>query len=234
MQTMKKLFFSIFCMTIMALSVNAQKGYLKQEITEISSDDEQMAMMLEMMKGTQTEYFYSGDKHLSKASMMGGMVETKSLFNGSTGDVLVLINAMGQKMMVESTDKEMEKMNADQAEQMSKMDIVYDENDTKEIAGFKCIKATIKHPEMEDGMSFVMYVAPEVKANNRMIQGMQFFELKGFPLEFTMDMGQMKMTSTTVEFKEDFDDSVFSLDKSGYQKKTFEELMQMGGGGFGF
>ncbi len=227
---MKKLIYSIFCVAFLAFGLNAQdKGYIKQEITEVTSDDEQMAMMLEMMKGTQTEYFYSGDQHMSKASMMGGMVETKSLFNNTSGDILVLIDAMGQKMMVESTEEEMNKMNADQAEAMSKMDVKYDENDTKDILGHKCVKATISSPDMEE-MKFSLYVARDLKMNSRMIQGMQNFKIDGFPLEFTMETPQMKMTSTTIEIKDTVDDTLFKLDKSGYTKKTFEELMQMGGG----
>ncbi len=230
---MKKIILAIFSIVLFAGSINAQsnKGYIKQEITEVTSEDEQMAMMLEMMKGTQTEYFYSGDKMASKASMMGGMVETKSMLDKATGTMTMLIDAMGQKMYVESSEKEMNEMNKDQAEMMSKMEITYDESDTKVIAGVKCFKANIKSPDMAKGTTFSMYVSPEVLADNKLIQGMQFFELKGFPMEFVMDAaGQMKMTFTTIEYKTEVDESVFEMSTDGYTKKTFKELMEMSGG----
>lgn len=219
---------------------NAQmsQGHITQEITAVSSDDEQMAMAAEMMKGTQTEIFFNEANNLVKMSMMGGMVETKTLVDTKTESINLFFDAMGQKMLVQSTKEEMEKVGGDQVDVMKSMKVTYDEKDTKEILGHTCIKAMVSTPEADGkGMSFTMYVAPDVKADHRLIQNMQYLDLKGFPLEYTADMGMMKMTITTVKIEEKVDASVFTISDSGYKKMTFDEFMEaMGGmgGGMGF
>ncbi len=232
---MKNYLLSILALAIIcfASEVTAQtQGKITQEITMVSSDDEQMAMALEMMKGTQTEYFYNGKMSLVKSSTMGGMVENKVLIDNTSKEVVMLINAMGQKMMVETSTADFESAGGDQAEIMKEVEITYDESDTKEILGHKCIKASVKHPEMDEVATFTMYVAKDLKLDNRMIQDMQAFEIEGFPLEYTMDMkgANMTMTITTIAIEDKIDEKVFNVDKSGYKKMTLDELMQMSGG----
>ena len=240
---MKKIFFS-FLATIMCMSLTLtgqkvmDQGYIKLEITDATSDNEQVAMGLEMMKGTQTEIFFMGGKSLSKMNMMGGMFETTTLFDNSTEKMDMLINAMGQKMHIESTAEERNMNAGEQAAIMKEMEVTYDETDTKEILGHKCVKANVAHPTMNNTMSFSMYVAKDIKANSELIQGLQDIELQGFPLEYVMEMPQMTMTITAVEMNEEVDDTIFTLDTGGYQKMTFKEFQEkmqaMGGGGFGF
>lgn len=223
-----------------SLQLDAQKeiksGHIKTEITEVTSDNPQVAAQLEMMKGTQTEYFFSEEKSLVSSNMMGGMVKMNYLVNNADEHLTLLFDAMGQKMMVESTKEERADMEAEQAELTEDLEIVYDETDTKEILGHKCIKATIEGSD-DYPMSFYMYVAPGVKASNKLIQGLQGFDLRGFPLEMTMENEQMKMTVSTIEMNDKVDSSVFELNTSGYTKMTFDEFSQsMGamGGGMGF
>jgi hypothetical protein len=240
---MKKMFFSLMLMvlTISTTELGAQtvlsEGYIKMEIVDASSDNEQMAMGLEMMKGTQTEIFFKGSQSMSKMNMMGGMFETTTLFNTETEKMDMLVNAMGQKMHVESTADERKMMENEQTAMMKEMKVTYDESDTKEILGYNCVKANIAHPSIQDGMTFSMYVSKDIKANPKMIQGLQEIKLDGFPLEYIMSMPQMTMTISAVELKEEVDASVFALDTGGYQKLTFKEFqekMAAFGGGIGF
>lgn len=237
------MFFSLLLMvlTISVSELGAQtvlsEGYIKMEIVDASSDNEQMAMGLEMMKGTQTEIFFKGTQSMSKMNMMGGMFETTTLFNTETEKMDMLVNAMGQKMHVESTADERKMMENEQTAMMKEMKVTYDEDDTKEILGYKCVKANIAHPSIQDGMTFSMYVSKDIKANPKMIQGLQEVKLDGFPLEYIMSMPQMTMTISAVELKEEVDASVFALDTGGYQKLTFKEFqekMAAFGGGIGF
>ncbi|MBT8233509.1 MAG: hypothetical protein HKO66_00200, partial [Saprospiraceae bacterium] len=173
---------------------------------------------------------------LVTANMMGGMIKIKSLVNNADEHLTFLFDAMGQKMMVESTKEERAAMEADQKELVESLDISYDEDDTKEILGYKCIKATISGDE-EFPMDFSMYVSRDIKASNELIQGLQGIDLDGFPLEYIMEMEQMSMTYTATELKTEIDASVFEINTSGYQKMTFQEFQeQMGafGGGMGF
>ncbi len=239
---MKKLISSLLFIAVLFCtnSIFAQKelteGYIKMEITDVTSDDEQVAAMLEMMKGSQTELHFKDGQNLTTANMMGGMVQTKSLFNEKEGNLTMLMDIMGQKMNVESSKEELEKLNADQKEMMEDMKVTYDEGDTKEILGYKCVKAKVENTQMGK-MAFEMYVSKDIKASSKSIQGLQNLDLEGFPLELVLAQPQMTMTMTAVELKEEVDENVFKLDKSGYTKMTMEEFMEkMGsmGGGMGF
>ena len=239
---MKKL---IFCLSLFMLSmtfVSAQtvisEGFIKMEIVDASSDDQQMAMGLEMMKGTQTEIFFKDGMSLSKVNMMGGMVETTTLFNSETEQMDMLFNMMGQKMHVTSTPADRAMVQNEQAALAKEMVVTYDETDTKEILGYTCIKADISHPSIQDGMSFSMYITKDIKADPKMIQGLQEINLEGFPLEYVMNMPQMSLSISAVEMSQEVDASVFKLETGGYEKLTFKEftdrMAQFGGGGFGF
>ena len=68
-----------------------------------------------------------------------------------------------------------------------------------------------------------------------MVQGLEAFDLDGFPLEYSMIMDQVSMTYQAQEISEKIDESEFEIDESGYRKVSLEEFMKsMGGfGGFG-
>jgi len=232
---------SIFCslLLIIGLNISAQnldEGSITIELTEVAAEDEQMAAGLEMMKGSSTNYFFNSDKSLVTMDMMGGMVKTQVLVANATEDMLMLFDMMGNKMMVESTKEEREKME-DKAAETDK-EITYDENDTKVIQGYTCKKATVKSSaDDEMQMEMTMYVTEEITASPKMIRELSDSSLKGFPLEYTIGNDQFSMTYTTTEIKKELDPKVFELKKAGYAKMTFEEFqeqMQSMGGGMGF
>jgi len=227
---------SLFLIAPNLQSQEITEGLIKMEISDVNSEDQQIAAQLEMMKGTETNYYFNADKSLTTANMMGGMITMKNLFNNADEQMTILFDVMGQKMMVESSKEDRKESEAEQMEAMEGLEVVYDKEDTKEILGYKCYKATISGGE-EMPMNFTMYVAPEVKASSKMIQGLQAFDLEGFPLEYVMDMGTMSMTYSTTEFSKELDAEVFKVNTDGYKKMTFEEFQeQMGamGGGLGF
>ena len=237
MKNLKFLFTLLAVLTMVPVFGQSEfkEGTIKMELTEVDSDNEQVAAQLEMLKGTQTIYYFTEEKSMVSANMMGGMVTMKSLINNADEHLTFLFDAMGNKMMVESTKEERASMEEEQAEAMEGMELVYNEEETKEILGNKCILATLEGDELP--MKFQMWVATDIKASNKMIQGMQAFELKGFPLEYVLEMEQMSMTYSAVEMSDEVDASVFELNTSGYKKMTFEEFQQqMGqfGGGMGF
>ena len=119
---------------------------------------------------------------------------------------------------------------------MDDFEVVYDENDTKEILGYKCIKAEIKG-KADSPMSFQMYLSKEIKASSKMIQGLDAFDLDGFPLEYILKMENMSMTNTAIEIAEELDTKVFEVKSDGFTKMTLKEFQeQMGAmsGGIGF
>jgi len=227
-------------LTVGTFTVQAQvelsEGYIKMEITEASSDDPQTAQALEMMKGTETEVYFKDGKSLTALNMMGGMIQMKNILN-ENGDLVMYMDMMGNKMEVTGSKLEMDKLKAENPTPLSDLDITYDESDTKEIAGYKCYKMIASSSENED-LKIIAYITDQIKINAAVIQGVDLSEFKGFPLEYSMDMGgQMKLVVSTVDLKESIDTKVFDIDGSAYKKMNWEEFMsQMGGmgGGFGF
>ncbi|MBK9257756.1 MAG: hypothetical protein IPM42_20040 [Saprospiraceae bacterium] len=217
--------------------VSAQKvletGSVKMEITAVSSDDPQMAMGLEMMKGSQTEVFFDKGKHATYMNMMGGMMEIKNYVDEKENTMNMLFDMMGQKMWIEAALEDAQ--NAQQKEIASKSEIKYDKSDTKKVMGYNCYKMTVTNPEME-GVTLTGYVTEDIKTKANLAQGFQSLEFAGYPMEFTVGNAQFSMTMTAVDIKETVDASKFKYDTKGYKKMTMEEFQKnMGGmGGFGF
>ena len=229
---------NLFLLLVPFVAVTAQKtldkGYVKMEITEVTSDDPQMAMGLEMMKGSTTEIYFTKDKYKTTMNMMGGMVKMDNMVDISTRKMDMLFDAMGNKMWVD-TNLDDAKKNKPANQDMSDFKIDYDKSLTKKILGYVAYKATISVPGQE-GMSVEGWVTEEIKTDANIIQGMEDLKLEGFPLEFSIVSPQMKMTFSATDIKETVDDAEFVLKTDGYKKMTMEEFSQtMGGmGGMGF
>lgn len=221
------------------VALNAQttikQGYVKMEITEVTSEDPQAAMQLEMMKGSTTEVYFMKDKYKTTMNMMGGMIRMNNMVDIKANKMDMLFDAMGNKMWVES-DLDEAKANKPTAQDMSGFKVEYDKSQTKEILGFKAYKATITTPNSAD-MSIEGWVTEEIKTDANIIQGMEDLKLEGFPLEFSIMNPMMKMTFAATDFKDDVDASEFVLKTDGYKKLTqaeFQEMMGAMGGGMGF
>lgn len=234
-----KNFFSILVTVLLVSSnfiLNAQKvleqGTVKMEITEVKSEDPQMAMGLEMMKGSQTELHFKAEKHATYMNMMGGMMEMKVFVESSKNQMNMLFDMMGKKAWIES--KLDESQSVRDKEIASKSNIEYDKNNTKEILGYKCYKMTVTNPEME-GTTLTGYVTEQVKTKANMIQGFQSLEFAGYPMEFTVSNPVLSMTMTAVEIKDTVDESKFNFETKGYTKMTMDEFQKtMSAMGMGF
>ena len=103
-------------------------------------------------------------------------------------------------------------------------EIVYDKKDTKEIAGFKCYKATIT---MNDDSKSVFYVTeaitPPAGTSNSKVK------LSGYPLEITVQTPQGEMIMKATKFVKETPADAFKVGE-GFTKVTMEEFQkQMGG-----
>ena len=166
--------------------------------------------------------------------MLGGMVEINKLTYSETGKAVTYVNSLGDKMMVDSSDSNLENLTKEQKEKLEGILVEYDVTDTKDILGYKCNKATITGGA-DYPISFVLYVTDELNISSKMVQGLEAFDLDGFPLEYSMIMDQVSMTYQAQEISEKLDESEFEIDESGYRKVSLEEFMKsMGGfGGIG-
>ena len=229
---------NLFLLLVPFVAVTAQKslekGYVKMEITEATSEDPQMKMGLEMMKGSSTEIFFIKGKYKTSMNMMGGMIKMENVVDVDANKMDMLMDAMGNKMWVD-TDLDEAKKNKPAQQNMEDFKVEYDKASTKEILGYKAYKATITMPN-NAGMSVVGWVTEEIKTDANIIQGMEDLKLDGFPLEFSVVNPQMKLTFAATEIKETVDESVFTLKTDGYKKMTMKEFTDtMGGmGAMGF
>jgi GLPGLI family protein len=235
---MKKSLFLFLFLICGLVSVHAQlkEGYIKMEITEVGSDNEQMAMQLEMLKGSQTEIYFSKAKTLTKMNMMGGMMETTSLYSMDDGKTDILMNMMGKKIHIETTDAEVEKMKETGGDMMKDIDIKYDESDKKSILGYECTKATFSGANLQ-GSEVIMYITKEIEGSVKGMQMIGSLEFEGFPLMVTIDNPQMSMTFEAVDLQKELSSDVFDINTGGYQKmsmKEFQEQMGQMGASFGF
>ncbi|MFT4567763.1 MAG: hypothetical protein ACI9FN_002730 [Saprospiraceae bacterium] len=223
------LFTSVLAMSfVTTMNAQSDKGTITMEITEISSDNAQMAQVAEMMKGTQTKVYFSGDKSVTQMDMMGGMVKM-NMFSEKGGEFDILMDAMGQKFWVNMPKTEIAQKKA----QSPEMEITYDKSDKKTIAGYECYRMDVV-VDGDSEMNIIAYITEELDFEAPVMQGVDMTQFAGFPLEYSMEGGPMQMTITTKEFLATVDEAVFEMNTSGYKKMTMDELQSMGGGGFGF
>lgn len=230
---MKKVIITLVSSLVMmaitnTMSAQTTEGTITMEITEVSSDNAQMAQVAEMMKGTKTEVYFKGDKSAVRMNMMGGMVKME-MHTEKDKDFNMLMDAMGQKIWVNTPQNELAQMKAEAPE----MEITFDKSDTKEIAGYQCYRMDV----VVDGdteMNITAYITEDLKIDAPVMQGVDMSKFPGYPLEYSMSGGPMSMTITTQEFLKTVDASVFDYSTDGYQKMSMEDLQGMGGGGFGF
>ena len=222
------------CLTM--INAQSNQGTMALSITDVSSDNPQVAAMSDMLMGNETTIYFKDGQSLTKMNMMGGMVKIDVKVDAEENSDM-LMDAMGNKIWVSSTKAENDLARAGVDNPLEEMDISYDQNDTKTIAGYECDKMTVTFPD-QDGAALEAYITEDLQINAPVIQGVEMEGFAGFPLEYSFNNGMMNMTITTTSFEPTVDETVFDLNTSGYQKMTMQEFMDMmsnmGGGGFGF
>ncbi len=209
------------------------KGTVIMEITDVKADDPQMEMGLAALVGSQTELVFAEGQYVTNMDMMGGMISMKSHVKQGENKFNMLMDAMGNKIWVES-DLDKAQSNAEK-EMAAQSKITYDKNATKEILGYKCYKMTLTNPEME-GLTLIGYVTPDIKTPANIVQGFQSVEFEGYLMEYTLGNPQFSMTFAAVKISDTVDEKQFDLDTKGYKKMTMDEFQKTMGamGGMGF
>lgn len=209
-----------------------EKGYIKMEITDVYSDNEQVMAMADMFKGSFTEIYFTPEKAYTNVNMMNGMNTTQVLMDKKTNENMMLMSIMGQKMKIDMNEDELKEMQT--GSETPQMDYKHHKDVTKEILGFKCHKVDISG-EATQGANMTMWVTEEISTDAHVTNGIQVDMLKGFPLEYVISMGgQIELTMKATDFKKDFDEAVFNVKTDGYKAMTMDEFLEsmssMGGG----
>ncbi len=222
------LFLSVVLLASWTMSAQVEQGTLKFEITEASSDDPQAAQVSEMMIGSKTVIFFQKDKSLARIDMMGGMIKI-DMITKPNSELDMLLDIMGQKMWVNVPETEAAKLRSESPE----MEITYDKNDKKTIAGYECYRMDVQVDGSTE-MMITAYITEELQLEAPVIQGVDMTQFAGFPLEYVISGGPITLTMTAQSFSNEVDTSVFDYDTSQYKKMTMDELKSLGGGSFGF
>jgi uncharacterized protein DUF4412 len=228
--TMKKLFqFSLLllCLTV-ATSCFAQKklkeGSVKFELADMGDDSPEMAMM----SGTRMDFYFTKEIQRMDMNMMGGMMRIQVFVPAANpADGTILMDVMGQKFqIIDLTEDDLitsnNMLNTDGIES-----VVYDEKDTKTVAGYPCYRADVK---MSTGMSATYYISEKIQPPSPVKKDAKT-QLKGFPLELNIDTGMgVSMKFEAKEVVKGVNKEDITVDAGGYTKKTMEEFQQEMGG----
>jgi GLPGLI family protein len=218
---MKKIILASFAGLLSITHLYAQKKTPFEGIVKYAISFEGSGLppeALTMLNGAESVTYIKGDKRRTDMNM--AIQSTSAISDAKTKTIVTLMDIMGQKYLIRMNEADIKK------EEAKAPDVSYKYLDeTKEIAGYKCKKAeaTIKAKEGKEEVINIFYTdeipTTELKA--------AYKGLKGFPMEFMVNQGGMKMTFTTKSVsKEPVADSKFDIPKEGYKETTMEEFQK--------
>ncbi len=219
---MKKIIKTLTFLTIILSSTfisNAQgtfKGTIKYKIS--AEGRELSAQEKAQMPSEQIIYFSNPYSKADNISAMGG---TSSISNSETGEIIILIDMMGQKIAFKGEKN-------DTTEEKEIEPVVKDLEESKTILGYKCKKYEII---IEGGTKMEAYITEDIDAEDPLLSN--FKNIKGFMLEYSSSNEAdedliLNYVATEVK-KGKIKKSVFKI-PAGYEVKTLEDLKNMMGG----
>ncbi len=164
--------------------------------------------------------------NMMKTSITMGMGTQTSITNGKTNTSVSLIDMMGQKYAIRTTEEE------NMAELEKYETSVEETGETREIAGYDCKKVIVhvKNKETEEENNITVYYTDKYEIGNIYSDKAMFDKVDGLMLQYELDTRGMRMvfTATDVKKKKVSDDE-FEIPE-GYTETTQEELRRNFGG----
>ena len=215
---------AIVVLSTLSLTAQITEGSVKYNV-EVSSTNPELEMQLAMLQGSTFELFFKENMSRSEMSM-GSMMKITTITNTEAENSIMLMSGMMGNTAVKMSAEDLKKgeENVDGTE----ITLV---DETKEIQGYNCKKAIATN---EEGQESVIWYTEDL-AINKLGQNYLNKQVPGFPLEFEINQGEVKMTMVSTEVnkkldkkkvKELFDTSV----PEGYTEMTPEDLQNLGGG----
>jgi GLPGLI family protein len=220
---MKKIILSIVFLTSTVLSLVAQitEGHISYKI-EMSSDNHEMAMAVGMMQGSTLDVFFK-EKMTRSEMKMGTMMTMTTITDEKSGELLMLMGGMMGNNAIKTTTDEMTEIQPEKP----KYDVVLSD-ETKTIENHVCKKATLTD---EEGGETVFWYTEDISVSKK---GQSYLneDVPGFPMQFEINNGGMKMTMTVTTLEEKLDKKSTALFKmnipEGYKEMTLDDLKKMG------
>lgn len=220
---MKKILLTLALAVTTAFSITAQQteGHISYKI-DVTTDNPDMEMAIGMMQGSTMDIYFK-EKNTRAEMKMGSMMTVTTISNEVSGDILMLMSGMVGQNAIKSTMKEMEEKNADKP----KFDVTL-VDETKEISGYTCKKAILTDAE---GNEAVFWYTEEISVSKK---GQSYLneQVPGFPMQYDLNNGGLKMTMTVITFDKKLDKKAANLFDmkipEGYKEMTMEDLQKMG------
>jgi len=185
--------------------------------TSITTGDSQ-PKLADAFDGATTTIYVKGN--MSRSEMSSALASFTSIHDSRTGTAVILQEISGQKLLIRMTAENWKEKNR-RYENISFVST----NETKTIAGYKCIKATAS---MKDGSVFTVYYTKEIIPENAGYSA-EFSNLDGLPLEYELTQGSLKIKYTVSKINMNpVPASKFDIPKSGYRELTYEESRKLG------
>lgn len=184
--------------------------------TEITTGSKE-PKLADAFDGAKTTVYIKGN--LSRSEMTSALFSSTTIHDARTGTAVALREVSGQKLLIRMTAENWQEKNR-KYEGM----VFTNTNETKVIAGYKCIRAEAK---LTDGTVFSVYFTPDIIPENREYENMMFKNLNGLPLEWELVQGKLKIKYTLSKINMNpIPASKFEIPKSGYRELTYDESKQ--------
>jgi GLPGLI family protein len=213
----------VMLISLFGLKMQAQKKVSELTLVydaAISTGDNQ-PKLADAFDGATTTVYIKGT--MSRSEMSSALASFTSIHDARTGTAVLLQEISGQKLLIRMTAENWKDKNK-RYEGIS----FNNTNETKTIAGYKCIRAIAT---MKDGSSFTVFYTKDIIPENAEYN-VQFKNLEGLPLEYELTNGNLKIKYTVSKINMNpVPASKFDIPKSGYRELSYEESRKMGIGG---
>ena len=128
--------------------------------------------------------------NLSRSETGSQSYSSSIIHDATTGSTVILKEVSGQKILIHLTPENWRQINA-----ADEGIIFSNTNETKTIAGYKCIKAVAK---TKDGSEYAVYFTSELSVENSDYNP-KFKNLAGLALEYEISKGDLKIKYTGIK-----------------------------------
>lgn len=208
---MKNIFTLVFMFASLFAFSQDFEGVIEREITYEDVSVELKAY-ISTFPASVTTYSKGNLSKTVTPNAMGG--ETVVLSDQESGEMITLMNTMGNKIAIRS--------NMNEAEEEEDPEVEYID-ETKEILGYECKKAFV---ETEEGEVTIFYTE---KLPNLM-SSKQAAKIKGFPMQMIVSNDQITSITTVTKINEEKVKKIKMEIPSDFEEMSLEELQEKMGG----
>jgi GLPGLI family protein len=221
---MKNFFLSaLLVLSSLATMAQTTEGHVAYKI-DVTTDNPDMQMVVGMMQGSTMDVYFK-DKTTRSEMKMGSMMTMITITNETTQDLLMLMSGMVGQNAIKTTLTELDEQKTTEENPFT-VTLV---DETKVIEGYTCKKAILSS---EEGLESVFWYTEDIDISKK---GQSYLndQVPGFPMQFELNNGPMKMSMTVTKIEKSIDKkkaaTLFDMTiPEGYKEMTMEDLKSMG------